>query len=175
MTDRLRSATHPTVFPASPSTPTAPTTPGTTPTTPVAHTSLPSLSRPALEESGAHPLVRRARSGASRRSPPLRSTGASRRPMHHPQRLAISSTAPPPLAAPQPAPSSAGQSAPLSFPIPALPLRRSASACPPGVPLRIALRSALLISHRRPPDRSPAPFRSFRFFEHPGGHRNWFC
>ena len=44
-------------------------------------TLLPSLSRPVLEQSGAPPLVRRVRSGASRRSPPPRSVGASRRPM----------------------------------------------------------------------------------------------
>ena len=47
MTDRPRSAAHPTVCPTSPSTPTAPTTPATTPTAPAAHNTLPSLSRPA--------------------------------------------------------------------------------------------------------------------------------
>ena len=59
MTDRPRSAAHPTVFLASPSTPTAaPTTPTTAPTAPAVHNTLPSLSRPAHEQSGARPLVR---------------------------------------------------------------------------------------------------------------------
>ena len=61
-----RSATHPAVIPASPSTPTAVAIPTPTPAAPIDHTSLPNLSRPALEESGAYPLA----PGATR---PLRS------------------------------------------------------------------------------------------------------
>jgi hypothetical protein len=139
MTDRTRSAAHPTFFPASPSTPTAATTPATTPTAPAAHNTLPSLSRPALEQSGAHPLVRRAHSG---RSPPIRSAGASRRPMHHLPRLAPSSAAPPhhfPALHCSPAPAlAAGHPA----------------VC---AELRRLLRAAFLLSSPFPPSHSTAP------------------
>jgi hypothetical protein len=66
------------------------------PAAPIVHTSLPNPSRPTLEASGAYPLdpaARRAHSGASRCSPPLRTAGASLRPLHPAARLALSFTA----------------------------------------------------------------------------------
>ena len=152
MTGWPQSAAHPTVSPTFPSTPTVPAAPATTPAAPVARTFLPNPSRPVLEESRAYPLGRRARSGASRRSPPLRSAGASCRSMPHAPRLAHSSPAPPhhvpalhcppksrtsrwPPRSLLRGPPAASRRFPHFLPIPALPLRRSASSCQPGIPL----------------------------------------
>ena len=140
MVDRARSVMHSTVFPASPSTPTAPATAVTTPAVPAAHTCLPSLLRPVFEESGAHPLARRACSGAMRRYPLLRSAGASVAPCtaHHVSPLIRRSAAPrscspllptsrtrlwPSRSLRQAPPAAPRRFAPL-LPIPALPLRR---------------------------------------------------
>jgi hypothetical protein len=128
-------------------------------------TLLPSLSRPVLEQSGAPPLVRRVRSGASRRSPPTRSAGASRRPMHPFPRLAPSTAAPPhhfpalhcspapALAAVRP-PSSVGRSLPLSSPFPP---SRSAAPQWHAHPASCSAPPCAPLSSSPPPTTRPPP------------------
>ena len=153
-----RSATHPTVFPVSFSTLTAPATPAAAPAEPTSYTSLPSLTRSALGESWARPLVSaRPLRNLTPLSGPLELRAApctTHQGTHHPPLLHRTRSCAPlllssrirhwPSCSLRRALPATPRRFPPFLPIPTLPLRRSASSCPLGIRLRIALRSALL-------------------------------